>query len=73
MATTLFSPGQKVHYIPYSGCDPSSYENGIVKSISDSDHVFVVFHCGGEWSRYHEYTAARTSTSMLRPGWHYRS
>jgi len=69
--TSEFIVGQKVHYIPFPGCDPAKYENGIVKSISDSSHVFVVFNCGGEWDRYTDYTAARTATSQLKAGWYY--
>ena len=69
--TSQFQPGQKVHYIPFPGCSSDKYENGIVKSVSDHEHVFVVFHCGGEWDRYTEYTAARTNVNQLRAGWYY--
>ena len=69
MTKEIFAPGQRVHYIPFEGCDPDQYENGIVKSVSDENHVFVVYNCGGEWSRYQDYTAARTHISQLRGGW----
>lgn len=60
--------GNKVRYIPFEGCDPSSYENGIVKSI-DGNHAFVVYHCNGDWDNYHNYTAERTPISSLELGW----
>ena len=56
--------GQKVTYVSFGKEEP-----GIVKSLSDSDHVFVVYHCGGNWDRYFDYTAARTRVSDLRLGW----
>ena len=40
--------GDSVHYIPFKGCDASLIENGVIKSLSDEQHVFVVYHCGGE-------------------------
>lgn len=62
--------GTKVHYIPYEGCDPSLYENGVIKSHTDDlTHVFVVYNCAGEWENYQNYTAARTSINQLKPGW----
>ncbi len=62
--------GTKVHYIPFEGCDPSQYENGVIKSHTDDlSHVFVVYHCSGEWENYQNYTAARTRIDQLRPGW----
>lgn len=44
-------------------------EYGIVKSISDSSHVFVVYYCGGEWDHYMDYTGVRTPISDLVEGW----
>jgi phospholipase C len=44
-------------------------EHGIIKSLSDDEHVFVVYHCDGDWDRYDDYTAARTRTSDLVLGW----
>jgi len=61
---------QKVHYIPFKGCSPSEYENGVIKSIQDDNHVFVVYHCNGEWENIENYTAARTEISQLRVGWY---
>lgn len=62
--------GQKVYYIPFTGCDPSLYENGIIKSIHPSgDSVFVIYHCGGEWDHYWDYTGALTSLQDLKSGW----
>lgn len=55
--------GQKVHYAPAHG----KKDNGIVKSITEHG-VFVVYHCGGEWERYRDYTAVNTKPEDLRPG-----
>ena len=44
-------------------------EHGIVKSISDFSYVFVVYHCGGDWNNYKDYTGARTAISDLIEGW----
>jgi len=59
-----FSVGEKVQYI-------TSYkvEKGIVKSISDESHVFVVYHCGDDWDNYRDYTASRTNINYLILGW----
>jgi len=57
-------PGDKVTYHSFS-----KKEKGIVKSISDEDHVFVVYHCDGEWDNYEDYTAARTYIGDLTRGW----
>lgn len=57
-------PGQKVTYVSIG-----RVEDGIVKSISDDNYVFVVYHCGGNWDRYFDYTAARTKIKDLRLGW----
>lgn len=66
---TKFQPGDQVHYVPFVGCNPKLYQKGIVKSISDDRHLFVVYNCAEEWDRYKEYTAARTSIEQLRSGW----
>lgn len=55
---------QKVTYISFDKA-----EHGIVKSISDNNHVFVVYHCDGNWDRYFDYTAARTRVNDLVSGW----
>jgi hypothetical protein len=57
-------PGQKVTYLSHG-----KTEHGIVKSISDKNHVFVVYHCDGNWDRYQDYTAARTAILDLVSGW----
>lgn len=49
--------------------DVGKTEHGIVKSLSDAEHVFVVYHCDGNWDRYFDYTAARTKISDLVLGW----
>jgi len=56
--------GQRVTYLSFG-----KVEHGIVKSISDAEHVFVVYHCDGNWNRYFDYTAARTEICDLVPGW----
>ena len=56
--------GDKVTYKSFG-----ELEHGIVKSLSDSEHVFVVYHCDGDWSRYSDFTAARTRIADLVPGW----
>lgn len=44
-------------------------EKGIVKSVSDDEHAFVVYNCGENWDDYENYTAARTKISDLEEGW----
>lgn len=45
-------------------------ENGIVKSFSqDGKIAFVVYHCGGEWERYEDFTGAATHIQDLTAGW----
>ena len=61
----MFNPGDKVTYIK-THCP---FEHGIVKSISDKDHTFVVYHCNDDWDHYYDYTAARTCNSDLIMGW----
>jgi len=56
--------GQRVTYLSFG-----KVEHGIVKSLSDAEHVFVVYHCAGNWDRYFDYTAARTEINDLVPGW----
>jgi hypothetical protein len=59
-----FKIGDKVTY-----SDGYKKEKGIIKSIRDHNNMFVVYHCGGEWNRYADYTAALTRTCDLKPGW----
>ena len=63
--------GDKVHYIPFEGCEPSQYENGIIKrETSNKEGFFVVYNCAGNWERIEDYTAANTNKRDLKPGWH---
>ena len=59
-----YKVGDKVTYVT-----SHKQEHGMVKSISDDEHVFVVYKCADEWSRYMEYTAARTRIDSLVRGW----
>lgn len=61
--------GQRVHYIPFEGCDNSLKENGIVKSFGNSDTVFVVFKCNGHWEHYQDYTGQSVRVKDLKTGW----
>lgn len=56
-----FQVGMKVTYLPKN-------EKGIVKKL-DGEYAFVVYHCGEDWERYYDYTAARTEQSDLIRGW----
>lgn len=56
--------GQKVTYKSYK-----KLVHGIVKSISDIEHVFVVYNCNEEWHKYFNYTAERTKIKDLVVGW----
>jgi hypothetical protein len=60
----MYNQGDKVTYI-----STGKIEHGIVKSASDENHVFVVYHCGDNWERYFDYTAARTRIEDLVEGW----
>lgn len=66
-----FIPGEKVHYIPYSGCSINVIENGIVKSSAENSEseIRVVYHCNNDWENYSDYTSALTPISQLRKGW----
>jgi len=44
-------------------------QKGIVKAMSDAEHVFVVYNCDGNWEEYADYTAARTNVAELKKGW----
>jgi len=59
--------GDRVNYASHMDAVPV---NGMVKRHSDfTDKVFVVFHCGGDWDNYKDYTAALTPISNLEQGW----
>lgn len=67
----VFNVGDKVHYIPFKGCELSQYENGIVKEIPEhtDKSVRVVYHCAGQWDYYMNYTSALTAKDQLGKGW----
>lgn len=66
----ILKVGDEVRYIPYPDCLEDKWEKGKVKSLSENDHAFVVYHCNGEWvTGWKNYTAARTSYSHLILGW----
>lgn len=47
--------GQWVSYKRFDG----SFESGKIKSWN-SDFIFVVYKCAGEWSKYQNYTGVAT-------------
>lgn len=55
--------GDYVHYTNHG-----KKENGRVKSVEDG-YAFVVYHCGGDWDNFRNYTGARTETDNLSKGW----
>lgn len=63
--------GDKVHYIPFKGCDESEYENGMIKEIPDHTNtaVRVVYKCNGEWDRFKDYTSQLTNLNQIGLGW----
>lgn len=58
--------GDKVTYSPRGS---STFQHGIIKSLSDTGHVLVVYNCNKDWAKYQDYTAARTSVLDLLKGW----
>jgi len=57
----MFKQGDKVTYNPTG-------EQGVVKGLFNNG-VYVVFDCGGHWSKYHNYTSQRCEASNLSYGW----
>ena len=55
MSKEQFSKGDRVVYD-----NGHKTEVGIVKSIAADGDLFIVYHCGGNWHRYQDYTAAKT-------------
>jgi hypothetical protein len=51
-------------YVKYN--DGFKEELGRIKSLSDSEHVFVVYHCNDDWNNYKDYTGCRTRISDLK-------
>ena len=62
--------GNKVHYQP-EHYEENKWENGMVKEIPDhtNDSVRIVYECGGNWSKFKEYTSALTNIRDLNLGW----
>ena len=67
--------GDKVHYIPFKGCDRSQVENGMVKEIPDHTNtaVRVVYNCAGEWNNFMDYTSVLTKIEYLEYGWEHNT
>ena len=63
--------GDKVCYCPTHYHESGRFENGIIKEIPDHTDkaVRVVYHCGGDWDNYENYTSALTDIRDLLPGW----
>jgi hypothetical protein len=61
--------GTKVFYRPSH--DKGLVENGMVKEIPDhtTEEVRVVYHCGGDWKNFKDYTSALTPVANLFLGW----
>ena len=65
-----FAPGNKVCYQPQHWKEHGRFENGIVKEfINKYNEIRVVYHCGGDWENYKEYTGALTPIKDLKQGW----
>lgn len=60
-----FHEGEKVHYHRFS-----FIENGIVKSVPDNEHAFVVYKWGDNPDEYRKYTGVLTALKHLKRGWH---
>jgi hypothetical protein len=65
--------GDKVHYVPFEGCDETMIENGVVKEIPENSltEVRVVYNCAGEWENFKNYTSQLTPIKKLKMGWYY--
>ncbi len=61
---TDIKSGDKVYYTAPHG----KKENGMVKEVRDKI-AFVVYHCGGEWDKFRNFTGAATDLQELRKGW----
>ena len=63
--------GDKVHYIPFKGCNKNQIENGKVKEIPGHINtvVRVVYNCYGKWNRFMDYTGVLTNIEALEYGW----
>lgn len=61
--------GDKVHYVPYEGCDEHLIQNGIIKTVRDEDNFFVVYNCNEDWDNYEDYGSQLTNVKYLKNGW----
>lgn len=62
----IMKPGDTVLF---SSHDTSRTRKGIIKSIEDDEHAFVVYECEGEWLNYRDYAAEKTNIKQLVLGW----
>ena len=63
--------GDKVHYIPFKGCDDSLIENGKIKSFNvQTLNPYVVYHCNNEWDKWMDYTGQNTPLECIKVGWY---
>ena len=69
--TSKLKIGDKVHYVPFEGCEKNQIENGIVKEFPEHTNtaIRVVYNCAGEWNRFMDYTSALTQLRDLGIGW----
>lgn len=67
---TKLRVGNKVCYQP-DHYNKDEWENGIIKEIrkEETDGVWVVYNCAGDWINYMNYTSARTNLRDLKLGW----
>lgn len=66
-STKGIKPGDTVTYTPH--CPNPISKIGVVKSIADETHLFVVYHCNGDWKEYQNYTAQNTDIKYLTMTW----
>jgi len=66
----MLKVGDKVHYIPFEGCNESLIENGKIKSFAESGNPFVVYHCYNEWDKWMDYTGQNTPLNNVKEGWY---
>jgi hypothetical protein len=70
LSNNPFKVGDRVHHIPYEGCSPSLYKNGIVKAVNSGYTCFVVYSCANDWDNYQDYTGANTYIKDLKSDWY---
>lgn len=66
-----FTVGARVTYRASHLSIKAPGEKGIVKEIPEhtDQAVRVVYHCGGDWDNYQNYTSALTDIKDLWLGW----